>query len=76
MESLFTEFGLISQNAWTIRSKAFWSVSLHIHNSSLEGATELKFAPFCSSWGALSDGIVVYQIRFDQILAKRMDYTM
>ena len=30
-------------------NKAFLSISLHTHNSSLEGATELKFAPFCSS---------------------------
>ena len=27
------------------------------HNSSLEGATKLKFAPFCYSRDALSDGI-------------------
>ena len=29
-----------------------------IHNSKVEGATELKFAPFCSSLDALSDGIL------------------
>ena len=30
-------------------SKAFWSNYLCTNNSTLEGATELKFAPFCSS---------------------------
>ena len=30
-------------------SKLFWSICLHAHISSLECATELKFAPFCSS---------------------------
>ena len=29
-------------------SKALSPISLLTHNSSLEGATELKFAPFCS----------------------------
>ena len=31
---------------WTIYSKVF---SFRTHNSSQEGATKLKFAPFCSS---------------------------
>ena len=31
------------------------------NNSSLEGATELKFAPFCTSWGAFYDGIFYNQ---------------
>ena len=30
-------------------SKALLSISLHANNSSLEGATELKLAQFCSS---------------------------
>ena len=32
--------------------------SLKAYNSSLEGTTKLKLAPFCSSWDALSDGIL------------------
>ena len=28
-----------------------------VYNSSLEGAMKLKFAPFCSSSNALSDGM-------------------
>ena len=30
-------------------SKALLSISLHANNSSMEGATELKLAQFCSS---------------------------
>ena len=33
-------------------------MDLNVHNSSLEGAMDLKFAPFCSSCDALSDGIL------------------
>ena len=33
------------------------------HNSSLEGAMELKFAPFCSSSDALSDEIIIWHNR-------------
>ena len=33
-------------------------ISLRTHNSSLEGATELKFVPKCSSSDALSHGII------------------
>ena len=33
-------------------------VCAFIYNSSLEGAMKLKFAPFCSSRDALSDGIL------------------
>ena len=31
---------------------------LNAHNSSLESAMKLKFAPFCSSLNVLSDGII------------------
>ena len=41
-----------------------------IHNSSLEGAMELKFVLFCSSRDALSDGILFDQSQNFQILAK------
>ena len=34
--------------------------SCFTHNSSLEGAMELKFVPFRSSRDALSDGIFVF----------------
>ena len=32
-------------------------MSFRTNNSSLEGATEFKFAPSCSSFGTLSDGL-------------------
>ena len=41
-------------------NKAFDQISFHIHNSSLEGARKLKFAPFCSSEDAVSDGILFF----------------
>ena len=34
-------------------------------NSSLEGAMKLKLAPFCSSWDALSDGILFSKLFLD-----------
>ena len=34
-------------------------IPLHAPNSSLEGAMKLTFVPFCSSRGALSDGILL-----------------
>ena len=49
MVSLFAEIVTFSFWPKTMDySKAFRSDSLEAHNSSLEGATELKFAPFCS----------------------------
>ena len=45
-------------------------LSFRIHNSSLEGAMELKFAPFCSSGGTLSIGITFYRSQNFQILVK------
>ena len=45
-------------------------LSFHTHNSSLEGAMELKFAPFCSSQDALSVGITFCQSQNFQILAE------
>ena len=35
---------------------------------------KLKFVPFRSSRGVLSDGILVSRIRFDHFLAKTLDY--
>ena len=45
-------------------------VPFRTHNSSLEGAMELKFAPFCSSRDALSVGITFCKSQIFQILAK------
>ena len=45
-------------------------LSFRTHNSSLEGAIELKFVPFCSSLDALSDGNLVCRSQHFQILAK------
>ena len=42
-------------------SKVFGQISFCTHNSSLEGAAELKFVSFCSSRNALSDGILICQ---------------
>ena len=44
--------------------------SLHTHNSSLEGAMELKFVPFCSSCDALLPGIIIWQSQNFQNLAE------
>ena len=48
----------------------FDQVSLRANNSSLEGATELKFVLFCSSRDALSDEISFGQSQNVQISAK------
>ena len=45
-------------------------LSTLIYNSSLEGAMELKFAPFCSSREALSIGITFWQSQDFQIWGK------
>ena len=45
-------------------------LSFRTRNSALEGAMELKFAPFCSSGDALSVGITFCQSQNFQILAK------
>ena len=45
-------------------------LSFHTHNSSLEGAVELKFAPFCSFRDALSIGITFCQSQNFKILAE------
>ena len=39
--------------------------TLNAPNSSLEGAIKLKLAPFCSSWDALSDGILLSKLFLD-----------
>ena len=51
-------------------SQVFWSISLRSHNSSLEGARKLKFASFCSSLHALSDGIILGQSQKFPFLAE------
>ena len=52
-------------------NKAFWPKSRCFHhNSSLGGAMKLNFTPFCSSWDALSDGILVCRNRLHQFLTK------
>ena len=56
------------QKPWTIYSKGV------LIKSSLEGAMELKFAPFCSSRDALSDGISFGQSQIFQFWPKTMDY--
>ena len=61
MVSLFSEFGSI--NFWPKTmdyNKGVLMKSCFTHNSSLEGAMELKFVPFRSSRDALSDGIFVF----------------
>ena len=57
MVSLISEFGSIIFWPTLDYSKAFRRIifvsnSIHTHNSSLEGATELKFGPFYSSLDA------------------------
>ena len=39
--------------------------------SAMEGPTELKSAPNCSSWGALSDGIISHQSQKFQFLVEK-----
>ena len=53
-----------------------WETSYPPHNSSLEGATKLKRTPFCSSYSALSDGILFNRSRNFQILAENHDCTI
>ena len=66
LASKSSDFGL---NAWTI-VHGFDRISLHTHNSSLEGGMELKFVPFCSSLDALSDDILFCRSQNFQILAE------
>ena len=47
----FSDSGL---KHWTV-VRRFDQISFRLNNSSLEGATKLKFASFCSSFRALSD---------------------
>ena len=47
---------------------------LRTHNSSLEGDMKLKFAPFCSSRDALSDGILFCRSQIFPILAKNRGF--
>ena len=43
-------------------------------NSSMEGATKLKFAPFCSSCDALSNEILFAKLNIFRFWPKTMDY--
>ena len=54
LKSKFSDSG---QKPWTI-VRCFDQISLRTHNSSLEGVMRLKFTPFCSYSGALSNGIL------------------
>ena len=61
MVSLFSEFGSIIFLPKTMDyNKVVLIKSCFTHNSSLEGAMKLKFVPFRSSQGALSDGILTF----------------
>ena len=51
-------------------NRAFCSISFHTHNSSLERAMKLKFAPFCSPRDALSDDNIVCRNQNFQFLAE------
>ena len=50
--------------------RRFDQISFRTHNSSLEGATELKCGPFCSSFHALAGDMAFGQNRNFQILAE------
>ena len=45
---MIAEIADFGQKPWTI-VRHFDQISFRPHNSSLEGAAELKFIPFCSS---------------------------
>ena len=66
---MFCQNRNFGRKPWTI-VRRFDQISFRSHNSSLEGATKLKFAPFCSSSGALSDGIIVCRNRFNQFFGR------
>ena len=61
LSSFFAEskFSVSGRKPLTI-VRRFYQVYFRAHNSSLEGATKLTFAPFCSSWDALSDEIIFF----------------
>ena len=65
-----TMHGLVSYSlvfsVQTPHWKAFQSNIFHTQKSSREGATRLKFVPFCSPRDALSDDIKFCQNRFGQ----------
>ena len=48
--------------------------SVRTQNSSLEGAMKLKFALFCSSRDALSDGTIFVEVKISIFRPKTMDY--
>ena len=60
---------VFGRKPWTI-VRRFDQISFRLHNSLLEGATELKFAAFCSSFHALSDNMLSDQNRNCQFLAE------
>ena len=53
-----------------VHSPQLHHISFYTHSSSLEGAKELKFVPFCSSRDAFSDGIIFCPNQNFQILAE------
>ena len=57
---------------WTIVRRLIKINSLHTPNSSLEGAVELKFVPFCSYRDALSDDMFVCRNRSVQFLVENL----
>ena len=60
---------------WTI-VRRFHQISFHPHNSPPEGATKLKFAPFCSSLHSLSDDVLFCWNQIFQILAEIHAWTI
>ena len=70
LNSVRSFFGL---KHWTV-VRRLQDCSCFCYNSSLEGATKLKFASFCSSLDALSDGIMFLEIEFFSFWPKTMDY--
>ena len=65
---------IFGRNPWTI-VRRFDQISLHTHNSSMEGAMKLKLASFCSTWDALSDGIIDFRNRSFNFWPKSLDYS-
>ena len=57
------------------KRRRFYQISFCTHNSSLQSATKLKFAPIYScSLNALSNGIIFAEIKFFIFWPKTMDY--
>ena len=70
-----SKFSVSGRKPWTI-IRRFNQISFHAHNSSLEGATELKFVPFCSSWDALFQWYPFWpKIQIFSFWPKTVDYS-